>query len=195
MKRERFFELLDHLPVSDLTQIQEAYWLSKRAHQLQERDGGIRYFEHPRDVAVILIKMGYRDRDTIIKALLHDAPEDTTMPTSLIVNLFGQKVWSSLLILSKSVPVFDPATGWIIGRHTKTKEEYSAAIFAAELLDRAVKCADRVHNLRTMKTSWPKPRQLKYARETVEFHIPLARMTDMRFVPMMEEIVLPTLAA
>lgn len=181
MNRKQFFALLGGASASDMLQIQLAYWLAKNAHRPQApRDGGERYFEHPREVAMLLIERGFRDKDVITEALLHDTIEDTNTPPEIVVNVFGHDIWEHLFLLSKVIPVFDPVTGQVSGVYKKTPEEYRAGLMDAAFSVRIVKCADRVVNLRDMK-AWERERQLRYASETESLHIPLAQKTDAWF--------------
>ena len=51
--------------------IMKAYRFAKEAHRGQLRDGGGRYFEHPKAVALILMdEMKIMDKDMIIACLL-----------------------------------------------------------------------------------------------------------------------------
>jgi hypothetical protein len=58
MNRAEFFALVANRPECELVCIQWAYWLAKNAHRPFLRDGGERFFEHPRAVAVSLIEHG-----------------------------------------------------------------------------------------------------------------------------------------
>lgn len=190
MNRKQFFALLGGMPAGDMLQIQLAYWLAKNAHRPQApRDDGQRYFNHPRDVAVLLIERGVRDKDTLTEALLHDAIEDTNTPPQVIVNLFGHDMWESLFLLSKVIPVFDPVTGQVCGFHKKTAEDYRQGLMDAPHSVRLVKCADRVINLRDM-AAWERERQIRYATETESLHIPLAQKTDPWFEAELRALVI-----
>lgn len=181
MNRARFFELLANTGLSqaDIQDIRLAYWLAKEAHRVgPTRDSGERYFEHPRDVAIILIERGHADRDTIITALLHDGPEDTYVEREVIIRLFGLDVWNSLANLSKQIPIFDPANGLLTGYIKKTKEEYYGQLAAAPRRERLVKGADRLHNLLSMGTAWVIERQQDKARETRDLILPFMWKTD-----------------
>ena len=178
MSRETFFELLRGLPLSDRSQVQVAYWLARNAHHDQTpRDNGDDYFEHPRQVAVILIKRGYRDKNIVTLALLHDVVEDTNTPLGVIVDLFPDVVWKWLYVLSKSAPFFDPITGQLHDRTKKPVDKYYAAISAEDPPVRLVKLADRLHNLGTMSL-WDQARRDKYLAETEQYILPIAEQTD-----------------
>lgn len=189
MNRKKFFDHLAGLSAGDLLEIQGAYWLAKNAHRPDApRDSGERYFEHPRAVAMTLIKRNYRNKTAIIKALLHDVIEDTNTPPHIIVCICGREIWASLLILSKYVPVFDPVTGQIIGRYVKTPEEYYSELAKASEENRRVKLADRLHNMSTMD-SWEKERRIKYATETKRWILPIANALDPWFAERLSEAI------
>ncbi len=186
MNRERFFGLLTRLNAGGLVQVQGAYWLAKNAHRMQQRDGGERYFEHPRRVAIALVESGDYDADTLCLALCHDVVEDSNTPAHVIVDLFDAAFWRDLATLSKYVPLFDPVTGQIIGRVKKPLEEYFAAIAGAALRVRRVKLFDRLDNLGTMKAEWPAPRRAAYLDETRARLLPIAVATDARLATTLE---------
>ena len=58
-------------PSADVTQIEKAYNLAKKAHGDQKRKSGEPYIIHPLWVAIILADLEM-DKETIIAALLHD---------------------------------------------------------------------------------------------------------------------------
>ncbi len=170
--------MLGGMVSGDLKQVQNAYWLAKNAHRMQVRDDGVRYFEHPRAVATLLIEHGYNDVGIVTRALLHDVVEDTNTPSEVIVDMFGHGIWASLFVLSKVIPVFDPVTGQIFGRFKKSTEEYYAALAGANKEDRLVKCADRLHNLRSM-SAWTLDRRERYLHETRKYLLPIALNDDL----------------
>ena len=93
---------------SEQLDIKLAYTLAKFGHRAQLRkeliDGKqIRYFEHVRRVALILMDdMKIMDRDMIIAALLHDSLEDTEdLTAELLEHSFGSNVATMVTILSK----------------------------------------------------------------------------------------------
>lgn len=189
MNRAGFFALLRGLPYGDLVQIQTAYWLAKNAHRPQApRDNGDRYFEHPRQVAVILIERGYKDKNLVSTALLHDIMEDTNTPPQVIVDLFPNIIWERLYILSKYVLFFDPITGQIHDRIKKPAEKYFEAIAAADAETQLVKVADRLHNVLSMQ-SWTEERRQRYVQETKEYLLPLAEKVDSWFFRKISEAI------
>lgn len=180
MNRDEFFHKLPSRRDDETLAIQSAYWLSKTVHREQWRDGGERYFEHPRRVALSLIDHGFSDTDTLIVALLHDVVEDTNTPQHVILNLFGIRIWSWLETISKNVPCFDPVTGEVRTRESKPIEHYYAMIAQAEMIVRIAKCADRLDNMNDMK-AFGMDRRRRYLEETRKYLLPIAKSTDARY--------------
>ena len=198
MDRDTFFQLVANRPAEDLEKLQFAYWLAKEGHQKQTRDSGERYFEHPRRVALKLIRSGYLSTDVLVLALLHDIVEDTQTPLKVIVNLFGAHIWAGLNLLSKKVPNFDPVTGMNIGRVSKELGVYFAAIADGPREVRLVKIADRLDNLQDVASFTPERRQ-RQIDETMKYILPIATQTCPIFAKELnaicEQYKAPTLAA
>jgi (p)ppGpp synthase/HD superfamily hydrolase len=196
MNRERFFKLLhSKLTISQLEQVQAAYWLSKRGHEKQTRSTGERYFEHPRQAACILLQMGICDVWTIVLALLHDSLEDTVIPQLILRKTFdakdgdGEFIYKGLLLLNKKIPHFHPMTGWVMGySKTKSTEAYFKEILTACFQVRCVKLADRIHNLMTCG-DFSKERKEKYIVETETYVLPIAHATGVGFVLKIQELL------
>jgi (p)ppGpp synthase/HD superfamily hydrolase len=108
--RETFFGRLEpFLTPSALLDVQLAYTLAKFGHRAQVRketnpDGTpMRYFEHVRRVAIILIDdVKIVKREMVISCLLHDGIEDTRdLTPAMIEHCFGTDVVSIVKTLSK----------------------------------------------------------------------------------------------
>ena len=188
MNRTEFFGLVSDRPTVELGRIQLAYWLAKNAHRPFKRDNGDRYFEHPRAVAVSLVKHGFGETDHIITGLLHDVVEDTNTPWSVLVDLFGPEIWRSLETLSRYMPVFDPVTGQTINRHKKIAEEYYGELAKAPAMVKTVKCADRLNNLETCEV-WDDERRNRYITETRQFILPIAKDLHVNYGDEIEKIL------
>lgn len=188
MDRKKYFSHFSHLSEARLERLRHAYWLAKEAHRPQLRDDGRRYFEHPRDVSSLLLARGHNGCDINIKALLHDTPEDTFTPPSLIRALFGEEVLASSLRLSKIERTFDPLTGYVTRSRKKSDEEYWQGVAEGTQDDRLVKCADRHINLGDMR-NWDTQRRLRYAAQTEQWVIPVARATDTWFYDELRRMV------
>ena len=156
-------------PSADVTQIEKAYNLAKKAHGDQKRKSGEPYIIHPLWVAIILADLEM-DKETIIAALLHDEVEDTRIGEDYIKEEFGEEV--ALLV--------DGVTK--LGRvaYSADKLELQAENLRKMFLAMAkdirviiIKLADRLHNMRTLQFMTPAKQQEK-ARETMDIYAPIA---------------------
>lgn len=141
--KSTFFARIEpRLSPSDLTRVRGAYYMAKYGHRAQVRkeknaDGNpLRYFEHVRRVALILMDEALvHDPDLICTALLHDTLEDTEdIDAQIIEQFFGKKVARRVRLLTK-----DP------------KEGYIDRIRAADKDTILVKACDRLDNLRSLR--------------------------------------------
>jgi GTP diphosphokinase / guanosine-3',5'-bis(diphosphate) 3'-diphosphatase len=142
--REKFFARLCFLPRAELVDVHLAYALAKyyfRAKfrkELDDEGHPVRYFEHLRRVALILIdELKIGRPELVIAALLHDAIEDTR-PEDLVAETierhFGNDVIGLVKLLSK-VP----------------KEGYLERLLSfGDWRVLVIKGCDRLDNLRTL---------------------------------------------
>jgi len=155
-------------PQADLKLIEDAYYFAKKAHDGQHRASGELFIFHPLEVAMILADLEL-DTATIAAGLLHDVVEDTQYSIEDIEKNFGSEI--ALLV--------DGVTK--LGKlEFKSKEEQQAENLRKMLLAMAkdiriilIKLADRLHNMRTLK-SMPVEKQKEKAIETLEIFAPLA---------------------
>ena len=63
-------------PSTDISMIEKAYELAKKAHGNQCRKSGEPYIVHPLWVTIILANLEM-DKETIVAGMLHDVVEDT----------------------------------------------------------------------------------------------------------------------
>jgi guanosine-3',5'-bis(diphosphate) 3'-pyrophosphohydrolase len=186
MNRFEFFDRIPAMPQRQRQLIQWAYIIAKKWHDGQERDSGERYFEHVRGVATILIDHGYVKAPYIILAILHDCPEDTDIPLSMLEKLFGPKTAREILTVSKVYGIEDPLTGFVTHSQKRSPEDYFAGIRRCGERTSIVKCADRIHNLTDLVDSppdsdWTPQRRMKQVVETRQWIIPLAHEFEPRF--------------
>ncbi len=141
--RKTFFARFeDILAPSELLKVQIAYTFAKYHHRHQERKGfdsdgnKIRYFEHCRAVAIILIdELKIQDPDLICAALLHDTLEDCRNVTpEMLEFMFGSRVVKLVKTLTKTVD----------NKHFYWDNLYK------NTNARLIKLCDRVHNKRTI---------------------------------------------
>ncbi len=150
------------MPEETVRLVMLAYRLSKYGHMLQKRDGGERYFEHPKRVALVLIdELGIYDPDMLVAALLHDIKEDSfILEWWDIEEIFGGRVRKLVEILTK-----------------EKKTEYIRKIRRAEREARIIKLADRLDNVRDFEGCTNEKRS-RVVAETVRHYLPLARRTN-----------------
>lgn len=187
MNRFEFFERVSAMPWADRQRVQWAYALSKRWFDGKERDSGERAFEHMRGVANILIDYGYTDASYLILGIHHDCPEDTTIPISMLEQLYGPEAVREMLVLSKTYGIEDPLNGFVYPTPERTPEDYFGGILRAGKRPVIVKCADRVFNLTDLAgevpagSRWTPAKCLEQAAETRQWIIPMALQFDKRF--------------
>lgn len=168
--RESFFARIGQIfPPTDprYKLIEKAYDVAKDAFEGVYRDEGVRYFEHLRAVALILIDyMRVRDEKIIAAALLHDIMEDCReWPFERIVRNFGEEIATLVWWLSKQdMPGLSKEEA-DRNYHTQLANAPREAII--------IKMADRLHNLMTI---WVQQadRIGRKISETLNFVIPLA---------------------
>ena len=157
-------------PSTDITIIQKAYDLAKKAHGDQKRKSGEPYIIHPLWVGIILAQLEM-DKETIAAGILHDVVEDTVVSQEEIRQEFGDEV--SLLV--------DGVTKLGQLSYSTDKLEIQAENLRKMFLAMAkdirvviIKLADRLHNLRTLQYMRPE-KQLEKAKETIDIYAPIAQ--------------------
>ena len=183
--REAFENLLRFkMRPEDVELVMEAYRMSKYGHRGQTRESGERYFEHPKTVALMLIKeLGIYDRDMIIVALLHDTEEDTyifgTGETAFdtVEKQFGKRPSKMLRVLSKEP--CEPEQK--IVRDTK----YNLGMGRADAEVKVIKILDRLHNMDTI-VACSTEKQKRKLEETRTYYLPIAREIA-KFFPLLLE--------
>ena len=166
----------ENMTENDVSLIEKAYFIAKKAHEGQFRFSGEPYIIHPVSVAIILYNLGM-DGESMAAALLHDVVEDTDMTKENIQEEFGEDVANLVEGVTKlgKVPIF-------------TKEEQQAENVRKMLMAMSqdirviiIKLADRIHNMRTLSFMRPDKRREK-AQETLEIYAPIAHRLGIRGV-------------
>ena len=153
--------------VEDRENIRAAFELAAKAHQTQRRKSGEPYITHPIEVALICVEEIGLGPTAVICALLHDVVEDTYVSLKEIHEQFGEKIARIVDGLTKLDGLHDSES---------PQAENLSKVLKAMLFDVRVvliKMADRLHNLRTIK-SMVHHKQLKIAAETSFIYTPLA---------------------
>ncbi|WP_417272042.1 RelA/SpoT family protein [Celeribacter halophilus] len=163
-------------PKTDADLIREAYAYGKEMHEGQFRRSGEPYFTHPVAVAAILTEQALDDA-TIITALLHDTVEDTRASYSEVARKFGEEIAELVDGVTKLTNLQLSST------ETKQAENFRKLFMAMskDLRVILVKLADRLHNMRTIKSMRPE-KQLQKARETMDIYAPLAGRMGMQWM-------------
>ncbi|PPB79568.1 GTP pyrophosphokinase/guanosine-3',5'-bis(diphosphate) 3'-pyrophosphohydrolase [Albidovulum inexpectatum] len=163
-------------PRTNADLIRKAYDYGKRMHEGQFRRSGEPYFTHPVAVAAILTEQRLDDA-TIVTALLHDTIEDTKSTYSDIAREFGEEIAELVDGVTKLTNLQLSATS------NKQSENFRKLFMAMskDLRVILVKLADRLHNMRTIR-SLPHEKQVRKARETMDIFAPLAGRMGMQWM-------------
>lgn len=152
----------------DVKLLQKAFEYSYEAHKDQLRKSGDPYFEHPLEVARILVDLKM-DVGTICGALLHDVAEDTGVTLEEVNEAFGPEITTLVDGVTKiSELKFDS--------FEKLQAENFRKMIISMVKDIRViliKFADRLHNMRTIEFL-PERKRERIARETLEVYAALA---------------------
>ncbi len=176
----RQYELVERVqkydPNADEDLLNRAYVYAMKAHGTQTRASGEAYFNHPLEVAAILVDMKL-DAATIAAALLHDTVEDTEATHLELVEKFGPDIAALVDGLTK-IKKLDMMT-----KEATQAENLRKLLLAMSRDIRVllVKLADRLHNMRTLSHVKPEKR-LRVAQETMEIYAPLAGRMGMQVV-------------
>ena len=156
--------------------IRKAYAYGFKMHEGQMRKSGEPYFTHPVAVAAILTEQRLDDA-TIVTALLHDTIEDTRSTYADLVGMFGEDV-------AELVDGVTKLTNLQLSSTESQQAENFRKLFMAMSRDLRVilvKLADRLHNMRTIRSMSPE-KQAQKARETMEIFAPLAGRMGMQWM-------------
>ncbi len=163
-------------PKTNEALIRAAYDFGGQMHEGQFRHSGETYFTHPVAVAAILTEQQLDDA-TIITALLHDTIEDTKASYRIVSEKFGDEV-------AKLVDGVTKLTNLQLSSVETKQAENFRKLFMAMSKDMRVilvKLADRLHNMRTIRSMRP-DKQVQKARETMDIFAPLAGRMGMQWM-------------
>jgi guanosine-3',5'-bis(diphosphate) 3'-pyrophosphohydrolase len=177
---------------ADIMKITRAFSIAMKAHSGQVKKGNKTepYINHPLRVALILTEEIHDyDIDLICAAILHDTLEinanhSTSSPVSAansratsearIRDELGEPIYSVVKTLAKPLAKSNEKDR-ILG-------EYFRNIAKSPEVVRYIKLADRLDNIRNLKSAIQKDRVLRYKEETQKYIIPIAENTDEKFV-------------
>ncbi len=163
-------------PRSNEALLRDAFAFGNEMHADQRRQSGELYFHHPLAVAMILAEQQMDDA-TLVTALLHDTIEDTGASFATVSARFGREI----------AELVDGVTK-LTNLHLTTSEQKQAENFrklfmatSRDLRVTLVKLADRLHNMRTIR-SMRVEKQAQKARETMDIYAPLAGRMGMQWM-------------
>ncbi len=149
--------------------LNKAFNFAIKAHSNQKRASGDPYSVHPIEVANILTDLKL-DSATITTGLLHDTIEDTFATYETIKSEFGDEV-AELVDGVTKISVFENTAA-----SNSKAENFRKLILATSKDIRVllVKLADRLHNMRTIKSIKKEDKRKRISQETMEIYAPLA---------------------
>ncbi|MCQ2473191.1 MAG: bifunctional (p)ppGpp synthetase/guanosine-3',5'-bis(diphosphate) 3'-pyrophosphohydrolase [Saccharofermentans sp.] len=156
----------------DNADLEKAFIFAYKAHRHQKRKTGEPYITHPVAVALILADLKV-DSATIQAALLHDTIEDTIVDDDMVTEKFGSAVRSLVdgvtkLNLSLDNVVYNSK---IDIQASNVRKMFIALTDDIRVI--FIKLADRLHNMRTLKSMSPE-KQIEKAQETLDIYVPFA---------------------
>ncbi len=156
--------------------LRDAFAFGEEMHEGQFRHSGEPYFTHPIAVTMILADQQMDDA-TLITALLHDTVEDTKATYQELTTRFNHEIAELVDGVTKLTNLQLTST------ETKQAENFRKLFMATsrDLRVTLVKLADRLHNMRTIKSMRP-DKQVQKARETMDIYAPLAGRMGMQWM-------------
>ncbi len=163
-------------PRTDEDMLRRAFAFGAQMHDGQFRHSGEPYFTHPVAVTKILAEQQMDDA-TLVTALLHDTIEDTKASFAEVEQLFGREIAELVDGVTKLTNLQLTST------QTKQAENFRKLFMATsrDLRVTLVKLADRLHNMRTIKSMRPE-KQAQKSHETMEIFAPLAGRMGMQWM-------------
>ncbi|MEJ6399283.1 RelA/SpoT family protein [Yoonia sp. 208BN28-4] len=156
--------------------LRDAYAYGEDMHDGQFRHSGEPYFTHPVAVTAILAEQQMDDA-TLVTALLHDTIEDTKASFADVEAKFSREIAELVDGVTKLTNL------QLTSAQSKQAENFRKLFMATsrDLRVTLVKLADRLHNMRTIKSMRP-DKQAQKARETMEIFAPLAGRMGMQWM-------------
>jgi (p)ppGpp synthase/HD superfamily hydrolase len=126
---------------SNMDIVEKALQVASKSHEGQYRKNtDIPYIIHPVAVGMMLLKSGYSE-EIVAAGILHDTVEDTPLTLEEIKRDFGAKI--AEIVEGSSEP--DKSLPW------KARKEHTIEFLKTASEDiRAVVCADKLHNIRSI---------------------------------------------
>ncbi|RYE06397.1 MAG: bifunctional (p)ppGpp synthetase/guanosine-3',5'-bis(diphosphate) 3'-pyrophosphohydrolase [Rickettsiaceae bacterium] len=153
----------------DIDKVKKAIDFAIYYHGSQIRASGEPYYNHPLQVAEIILDMRL-DSKAVITALLHDTIEDTELTLDEIEQNFGADVAKLVDGVTKLSKIE------FIANNIWQAENFRKLLLAMsdDIRVLLVKLADRLHNMRTIDFIKSPDKRMRIALETEEIYAPLA---------------------
>ncbi len=164
-------DISKYLPTFNEAAFMKAYEFARDAHEGQMRQADVPYITHPVETALILSQLKV-DFDTLVAALLHDVPEDTSRTIEEIEKMFGPDVGFLVEGITKLSKVY-----YRHDMQNRQVESLKKLLLHSAKDPRVVliKLADRLHNMRTLDFLRADKR-VRIAKETLEIYVPIANL-------------------
>jgi (p)ppGpp synthase/HD superfamily hydrolase len=169
--------------IIDLTKITKAFSLAMKAHAGQYRNSRKiePHINHSLRVALILTEeLRIFDVDLICAALLHDILEKKLSKQadckSILRSEFGDDVCNIVTTVTRPILHDSDIT------KVDTLDKYFEGIANGSKSIRYIKLADRLDNIRSLKSTFHKYQMNRYKEETLKYLIPIAENTDEKMV-------------
>lgn len=148
-----------HFSQKQKNKIVEALYYAAENHRGKYRDDGFTpYFLHVLEVVYILIKQRVLDYKVIVAAIIHDLVEDTPVTRNDVRKKFGYAISQIVHFLTKSKDREKRKLYWSIIRSIKDRNILWRVI--------AIKFADRIHNMSTLRAIKEIERRKRKIEET-----------------------------
>jgi GTP pyrophosphokinase len=164
-------------PDFNQNKFREAFAFAAIAHDGQTRkEENLPYIIHPFETVKILSQI-HADESTLIAALLHDVPEDTSCSIEQIEANFGKEVAYMVEGITKLSKVHYHND--MQQREIESMKKLFIHV-AEDPRTMLIKLADRLHNMRTLSYMDVPEKRLRKARETLEVFTPIAKLLGIK---------------
>ena len=159
--------------------IELAFNQAIKSHAGQKRDSGKSYLEEHIFPIVVSVLQKYKTElfaeDLLLTCILHDVIEDDeTVSIEALTNIFGEKIISYVLYLTKSP--FENAHGLPQTEKVRINRAVLERLKEAPQLVQIAKLEDRLNNITSIE-SISNPKFVRYVQETKESYLPFAQYT------------------
>ncbi|MBC7472147.1 MAG: bifunctional (p)ppGpp synthetase/guanosine-3',5'-bis(diphosphate) 3'-pyrophosphohydrolase [candidate division SR1 bacterium] len=154
--------------------VQLAFLQMVEAHSQQRRKSGEFYIIHPVEATITLAQIQL-DVDTLAACLMHDVPEDTEVSLKDLEKIFSKEVVFLVFGITKLGKIKYQG----IDRYAENLRKMFVAM-SKDLRVVFIKLADRLHNLRTLKSLAPE-KAYRIALESLEIYAPIAERLGMNY--------------